>query len=216
MQGHTGRSLQICIAVVLLAHGALVCSVLGATAFADVAQVPLSTRHLQLVEVGLLSSPVPALAAKVEDFSRMRETIPEAARLAAPDPAALATTSIVTFKSPRDLESVARPRSAPDISILDGLPWSGLPMRLRLFVDARGNVVDVVVLSTGDDDIVVQRVRQMFLSAAFVSGRANGTDVASYKDVEITVGTPGRDVQQAALGPPGHYPMGVDETYEGR
>jgi hypothetical protein len=92
------------------------------------------------------------------------------------------------FRSPRELERAALPRSAPDISMLADLPWSGLPTRLRLFVDAAGTVVDVAVLQTGEAAEVVERVRRMFLSTAFIAGRAEGMDVASYKDVELTLG----------------------------
>lgn len=72
--------------------------------------------------------------------------------------------------------------------MLEGLRWSGLPIRLRLFVDAAGVVVDVAVLQSGDTDDVMERVRQMFLSTGFIAARANGLDVPSYKDVEIAVG----------------------------
>jgi hypothetical protein len=93
-----------------------------------------------------------------------------------------------TFRAPVELDRAALPRSAPDIATLSGLPWSGLPMRLRLFIDAAGSVVSVMVLQAYEDDEVVERVRQMFLATAFVAGRLEGEDVASYKDVELTIG----------------------------
>ena len=39
-------------------------------------------------------------------------------------------------------------------------------------------------------DEVVARVRQMFLATGFTSGLVHGQPVPSYKDIEITVGTP--------------------------
>jgi hypothetical protein len=95
---------------------------------------------------------------------------------------------VQAFLSPPELDIAARPRSAPDTTRLEGLRWSGVPMRLRLFVDASGTVVDVVVLQSRDADDVVQRVREMFLATGFIAARANGLDVASYKDVDIAVG----------------------------
>ena len=92
------------------------------------------------------------------------------------------------FLSPAELDLAARPRSAPDTTRLEGLQWSGLPMRLRLFVDANGTVVEVAVLQSHDADDVVQRVREMFLATGFIAARANGLDVPSYKDVDIAVG----------------------------
>jgi hypothetical protein len=95
------------------------------------------------------------------------------------------------FKPSRDLDRAAVPRSAPDVSMLEGLHFSGLPMRLRLYVDGTGKVVDVVVLQATDDDEVLDRVRRMFLSTAFIAGRLRGEDVASYKDLELVLTSPG-------------------------
>lgn len=75
--------------------------------------------------------------------------------------------------------------------MLEGLHFSGLPMRLRLYVDGTGKVVDVVVLQATDDDEVLDRVRRMFLSTAFIAGRLRGEDVASYKDLELVLTSPG-------------------------
>jgi len=95
------------------------------------------------------------------------------------------------FKPSRDLDRAAVPRSAPDVSMLEGLHFSGLPMRLRLYVDGTGKVVDVVVLQAVDDDEVLDRVRRMFLATAFIAGRVRGEDVASYKDLELVLTSPG-------------------------
>jgi hypothetical protein len=86
--------------------------------------------------------------------------------------------------------------------LLEGLQWSGVPMRLRIFVDAAGTVVDVIVLQSADADDVVQSVRRMFLATGFIAARVNGLDVPSYKDVEIAIGD-GRahDPQQRAGNP---------------
>ena len=108
--------------------------------------------------------------------------------LATPSPSRGSARPVQAFLSPAELDLAARPRSAPDTTLLEGLRWSGVPMRVRLFVDASGTVVDVVVLQSRDADDVQQRVREMFLATGFIAARANGLDVPSYKDVDIAVG----------------------------
>jgi hypothetical protein len=94
------------------------------------------------------------------------------------------------YRPPEQLDVPPRPRSAPDISVLNGLAWSGTPIRLRLFIDGQGQVVDAQVLQSGEADEVIALVRQMFLATGFTAAIANGQPVPSYKDIEITVGTP--------------------------
>jgi len=81
----------------------------------------------------------------------------------------------------------AQPRSAPDIAALQGLPFSGLPMRVRLTIDSTGRVVDVAVLRSLDDTIVNEAVQRMFLATAFVPARRGGVDVASVEDIELSL-----------------------------
>lgn len=82
------------------------------------------------------------------------------------------------------------PVSAPDTARLDGLVWSGLPLRLRLFVDAAGRVVDVqpLVVAPGDE-AALPRLREMFVATAFIPGRRAGHDVPSRLDLELTTET---------------------------
>jgi TonB family protein len=81
----------------------------------------------------------------------------------------------------------AQPRSAPDIAVLQGLPFSGLPMRVRLTIDSTGRVVDVALLRSLDDPIVNEAVQRMFLATAFVPARRAGIDVASVEDIELSL-----------------------------
>jgi hypothetical protein len=96
----------------------------------------------------------------------------------------------VIYRSPAALDEPIRPRSAPDLSMLEGLAWSGVPVRLRLFIDSQGTVVDTEVLQSADADEVLARVRAMFLATGFTSGTVAGQPVPSYKDIEITIGAP--------------------------
>ena len=80
------------------------------------------------------------------------------------------------------------PRSSPDLSVLNGASSSGLPLRLRLFVDERGRVVEVHAMQVqlGDEEVIV-RLRHMFLETLFLPGKLRGNDVASYMDLELAI-----------------------------
>ena len=88
------------------------------------------------------------------------------------------------------LDRAALPRSAPDERMLAGVLFSGLPMKVRLFIDAAGSVVDVEILQADEDAEALQQLRRMFIATLFIAGRHQGADVASYKDVELSPGEP--------------------------
>lgn len=80
------------------------------------------------------------------------------------------------------------PASAPDERHVEEAPKSGLPIRVRLFVEANGGVSSAKVLSNAPgDEEAAQRVIAMFRDTAFVPGRLGGRDVASYIDIEIVL-----------------------------
>lgn len=86
----------------------------------------------------------------------------------------------------RLLDRPAVPKSEPDLSLLEGLSVSGLPIRLRLFIAATGEVSAAELLGASPDDAeAVQRIREMFLATAFVPGLRHGREVPSFKDVEL-------------------------------
>ena len=84
------------------------------------------------------------------------------------------------------LERRPTPISEPDITMLQGLKASGLPVRLRIYVDRFGKVDRVKTLqaSLGDQEFA-NGVRLMFLATAFLPGRHAGIDVPSYLDIEL-------------------------------
>jgi len=105
-------------------------------------------------------------------------------------PLADRAAAIGIYRAATVLDVPVRPRSAPDITQLADLPWSGLPLRLRLFIDAEGTVVDARILQSAESDDVAERVRRMFLATGFTAGVQGGHAVPSYKDIELTIGTP--------------------------
>jgi len=92
------------------------------------------------------------------------------------------------YRPGADLDVPARPRSSPDLAMLSGLPWSGLPLRMRLYIDSEGLVVDTQVLQSAESPDVIARVRQMFLATSFTAGIEGGRAVPCFKDIELNVG----------------------------
>ncbi len=199
------RGLLVCTAVVLLAHAALLGVLRGHGLTLSVASDNAATREsnrlvlLDRAQVASLTlarteSPLPqasAAQALAEPQAASALAKERAASESAPatPPASVRPTTVV-YRSPAQLDQPIRARSAPDMSVLSGLPWSGLPIRLRLLIDSSGAVVDTQVLQSGEDEQVLARVRQMFLATGFTPGMEHGQPVPSYKDIEITVGPP--------------------------
>ena len=80
------------------------------------------------------------------------------------------------------------PRSAPDEELLAGFHRSGLPIQVRLYVEADGMVSATELLGSapGDEDTASQ-VMSMFRSTAFSPGLHLGKDVPSFIDVEVVL-----------------------------
>lgn len=197
------RVLLAASAVVLAGHAALLLALAshGSTATAaGVAARPLP----RLVLVGSrpdAAHPDPlTLAAPQSVRAAHPARIPPAGSRAAEDdpapspakPAAPAlpasSIGIGIYRAASALDAPVRTRSAPDMAQLVGLPWSGMPLRIRLFIDAQGAVVATQVLQSSEADDVVDRVRRMFLATGFTAGTQGGLPVPSYKDIELTIG----------------------------
>ena len=87
-----------------------------------------------------------------------------------------------------ELEVPPLPRSEPDATHLTGALPSGLPIRLRLYIDALGAVANIEILQASEQDAdVVDRMKKMFYETQFLAGRRTGADVASFMDIEVSV-----------------------------
>jgi hypothetical protein len=95
------------------------------------------------------------------------------------------------FVPAEQLDAPVVPRSAPELGRLQGFAFSGLPLKLRLFIDAQGQVVSVRVLSAHEAAQTVHAVVAMFTATAFVPGRRAGTRVPSFTDIELQLGMEG-------------------------
>ena len=195
------RSLFACTAVVLIAHGALIETLTRHALPQPVDPARRSPGRLVLLDRDTITalmppaaavpatSPTPLQTAAVATpaISADAASAPRANTRSAP---AIRGPGMVVYRPPAELDVPLRPRSAPDLAMLENLPWSGLPIRLRLFIDSQGNVLDTQVLQSVETPDVVARVRKMFLATGFTQGLVHGEPASSYKDIEITVGTP--------------------------
>lgn len=78
------------------------------------------------------------------------------------------------------------PVSEPDLASISTDAASGLPVRLRIYIDRLGNVVSVATLDAADADAAfVAALARMFRATAFLPGQRGGVDVASYMDIEL-------------------------------
>ena len=185
------RSLWASVALALSVHGMVAWAVFHGSATGNSASESRAGSSIRWMRLAPAPDAAPALRPSLtldRELSTAVAVRPARAGHAEPLPSNGSARPVQAFLSPAELDLAARPRSAPDTTRLEGLQWSGVPMRLRLFVDANGTVVDVVVLESRDAADVVQRVREMFLATGFIAARANGLDVPSYKDVDIAVG----------------------------
>ncbi|WP_092351272.1 hypothetical protein [Collimonas sp. OK242] len=97
--------------------------------------------------------------------------------------------SLPIFYGPQEVDKNASPYSAPDPDLLAGVVASGLPIRLRLYIDANGVVTSIEKLQAlADDQEAFERIERMLRGTAFMPARLAGADVNSYQDLEFHIG----------------------------
>lgn len=148
---------------------------------------------LRATAAGLLAGNAAAVSVRMLPALREGATRPSrqttAPALPAPDHRLTkAQGPAISAPAPADagVQLAPHPRSAPDLEQLQGLAFSGLPMRIRLLIDDHGRVTDVKVLETSEADNVTEAVLRVFEQTAFVPARRNGTDVASELDIDLS------------------------------
>lgn len=93
------------------------------------------------------------------------------------------------FYGPQEVDKGALPYSAPDPDLLTGVVVSGLPIRVRLYIDANGMVAGVEQLQVlADDQPALERIERMLRGTTFMPARLAGVDVNSYQDLEFHIG----------------------------
>ncbi len=144
------------------------------------AAAALSVRSIEATPP--VPTPTPQAAPAVPSRSAAAPAVPLGARAAPPLDAAAAPTHL----SAEGLDMPPMPRSAPDATLVEGVAHSGMPIRLRLFIEADGTVSDIELqFAQAEDEPAAQRLAEMFRATGFLPGRLNGRDVASFLDIEI-------------------------------
>lgn len=94
-----------------------------------------------------------------------------------------------TYYGPLEVDKDALPYSAPDPDLLADVVVSGLPIRIRLYIDANGLVTGVDALQAlADDQQALERIETMLRATRFMPARRRGADVNSYQDLEFHIG----------------------------
>jgi hypothetical protein len=123
----------------------------------------------------------PATRSRVASNGAALPTPPKPVTEALPEP----DTGEVYF-SAGSMERGPSPVSEPDQSLMTESSVTGLPVRLRLYIDRFGVVVDVTVMQTSEQDqAFVDNLIGMFKATAFLPGRRDGVDMPSYLDIEL-------------------------------
>jgi len=84
---------------------------------------------------------------------------------------------VTIYRPGTELDVPARPRSAPDLAMLSGLPWSGVPVRLRLFsmIAAAGGACSCnLVEPLGKSQPTVSHHTKVLAEAGLITGEKAG------------------------------------------
>ena len=152
-------------------------------------------RHNALDEV---ASAAPKRRASADGAEPARTTrvapadVPAAAPAAAPaEPAQEAPPSpsaAIEHLPTSALDVPPMPRSAPDEQYVEHVHHSGLPIQVRLYIDASGGVTEASLLGAAPgDEEAAEQVMAMFRGTAFSPGRLQGREVASFIDIELVL-----------------------------
>ena len=95
------------------------------------------------------------------------------------------------FYGPKEIDKRALPLSEPDSAMLTGIPNNtGLPIRIRLYIDQYGAVFKTETLQNHPDDApIVEKIIIMMKQTAFMPAKRSGLDVGSYQDLEFDIAT---------------------------
>lgn len=85
------------------------------------------------------------------------------------------------------LERAPVPVSAPNPrEHLTGTAIPAIPIKIRLYINASGTVVNIEVLGPDFlDSSLIEPIKNMFYATSFIAGNRRGKDVGSYIDIEI-------------------------------
>jgi hypothetical protein len=178
---HTLAGLTLCCAA---AHAAVLLVVAAPSARPEAgSHVSLSVRTIELPLAAPLRPPPDAVTPPLATAVPVRAIKPTAASAS---PTAEAPVAPPTHLQADGLDMPPLARSAPDASLVEGVAHSGVPIRLRLYIEADGSVSSVEVRFVHpEDQQAAERLAAMFTATGFLPGRLHGRDVASFIDIEV-------------------------------
>lgn len=93
------------------------------------------------------------------------------------------------FLAASSVDRTALPVSGPDTSMLNGTEVPNGTVKLRLYIDEAGKVVDIRILDADIDDAQLRyaRVIEMFKATRFIPALREREEVASFIDIEVDV-----------------------------
>lgn len=92
------------------------------------------------------------------------------------------------YYSNLDIERKALPISNIDQSMLGDTFISGLPIKLRIYINAFGNVTKVEKLAVMEQDQeLAKKLESLLFNTKFLAAKKNGLDVSSYQDIELSM-----------------------------
>lgn len=147
---------------------------------------PLYTQPLQLLPIS--SEPVSKRQPEKSESALEEKHSASDLKNTEPDTTTSSLTDVTGTYLPSSLmDRRPIPVSEPDMQMVRSTLVSGQAVRLRIFVDHLGNVVEVSPLSSNPlDSDFVEDVIAMFRATAFLPGQRAGEDVGSYLDIELT------------------------------
>ncbi len=133
-------------------------------------------------------SATPAPRASAARGGGVARPAPDAPRESAPVVLPPTVEAAIEHLPTSALDVPPMPRSAPDEQLVEHVHRSGLPMQIRLYIDAGGSVTETSLLGAAPgDEEAVEHVMAMFRETAFSPGRLRGREVASYIDIELVL-----------------------------
>lgn len=93
------------------------------------------------------------------------------------------------FYSIKEIDRKALPQTSVNQEVLNPIPYSGLPIQLRLFVNATGHLVKIERIGVlAQDDFFVSELEQLLYQIPFLPARRHEMDVNSYQDAQFSFG----------------------------
>jgi hypothetical protein len=93
------------------------------------------------------------------------------------------------YFGPNDVERKALPLSNIDRSMLAQHLYSGLPIKLRLYINATGHIVKIERIAVLEQDaIFVDTLEKLLFDLTFLPAKRDGLDVNSYLDIAFSFG----------------------------